>query len=165
MKITAQAKTAFFLALGIAFLFVSCTDNIIYHQYVDINKNGWHQDSAAVFNVNIEDTIGDYDVIIDIRHKDNYPYQNLYLFVYSDSPDSVCVGDTLNCFLADNQGRWGGTGIGSVKNLPFLYMSDIKFPVKGTYTFKIKQGMREKLLEGVSNIGLKIQKTEKHGQK
>ncbi len=165
MKITAKVKTTFFLVLGIVFFFISCTDNTIYHQYANIDKNGWDQDSVAVFSVDIQDTTGDYDVIIDVRNKENYSYQNLYLFVYSNSPDSIWVGDTLNCILADNQGRWAGTGIGSTKNLPFLYMSNIKFPEKGTYTFKIKQGMRDHILEGINNIGLKIQKTENYGQK
>jgi gliding motility-associated lipoprotein GldH len=161
MKIIPKIKAPFLLALSIAFFFMSCVDDTIYQQYVSINKNGWSQHTPAVFNTEINDTVGDYDVIINIRNKTDYPYQNLHLFVYSYSPDSVLVGDTLNCFLADNRGRWAGTGIGSTKNVSVLYMSNINFPKPGTYTFSVKQGMRDNILKGISDIGLRIQKVEK----
>ena len=157
-KTRATLNISFLLVLSIAFL-LSCTDGTIYHQYAAIDKDGWNKYAAAVFKADISDTVGDYNVIIDIRHRTDYPYQNLHLFVYSYSPDSVMMGDTLNCFLADNQGRWVGKGISSTKNLPILYLHNIKFPTPGVYTFEIKQGMRDDMLRGINDIGLSIQKT------
>jgi gliding motility-associated lipoprotein GldH len=156
MKIVPKIKFHFYIGF-ITLLLSACTGNTVFHKYVDINPNAWQQDSAAVFVFEATDTVSDYDVIIEIRNKNEYPYQNLYLFVYSTSPDSVVLGDTLNCILADNQGRFYGRGIASY-NLPILYMSKINFPKQGEYTFEIKQGMREEELRGISNIGLKIQK-------
>jgi len=163
MKITGTKTTPnilFLLVLSIAF-FMSCTDGTIYYEYVTIDKDGWNEHTAAVFKAEVSDTVGDYNVIINVRNKTNYQYQNLHLFVYSFSPDSVMMGDTLNCFLADNQGRWLGKGVSSTKTLPFLYLHNIKFPSAGVYTFEIKQGMRDNVLHGINDIGLSIQKIEK----
>ena len=139
-------------------LLVSCDNNSIYHQYQPIDKSGWHKGVAAEFAVPISDTTNLYNVIIDIRNRNEYPYQNLYLFVYSITPDNKTDGDTLNCILADNQGRWYGQGIGSTSTLPIMYMPAVKFSKQGIYTFKIMQGMREDVLEGISDIGLRVEK-------
>jgi gliding motility-associated lipoprotein GldH len=151
-------KLSILFAISIAFCFVSCTKDTMFHKFVSINKDGWHQDSLAVFHVDVNDSIDSYNVVIDVRNKDDYPYQNLYLFVHSISPDTVMVTDTLNCILADNQGRWQGSGIGSTKSLSFLYMKNIQFPRKGLYTFEIRQGMRKTVLEGITDVGLHIEK-------
>ena len=44
-------------------------------------------------------------------------------------------------------------------NLP--YKSNVFFPVKGTYEFKIQHGMRIENLKGVYDFGLKIEKYRK----
>jgi gliding motility-associated lipoprotein GldH len=148
-----------------AFLFVllaaaGCTKKTFFSEYKTIDKNGWKKDSVAVFDVAVSDTIGVYDVIVNIRNKNEYPYQNLYLFITSTSPSDAKACDTLNCILADNQGHWYGSGIGSMSTLPILYMSKIKFPEQGNYHFEIKQGMRESVLQGVSDIGLHVKLAE-----
>ncbi len=139
---------------------VSCNNDAIFLEYQTIDDKGWCKDSLVTFDVNVTDTIGDYDVIVNIRNRNEYSYQNLYLFISSTSPKNVMVHDTLNCILADNQGNWYGSGIGSISNLPILYMSKIKFPQAGIYHFEIKQGMRESVLEGINDIGLKVKPSE-----
>ena len=149
-----------FCAICLTALFSACNSNVVYYQYVPINNSAWHKDSTAVFAVPITDTTGLCDVIIDIRNRNEYPYQNLYLFVYSAAPDGKTDGDTLNCTLADNQGRWYGKGIGSTSTLSVMYMPAVKFSKQGIYTFKIIQGMREDILEGISDIGLRVEKRD-----
>ncbi len=159
MEITKKVNNFVLTVFVAAFFLVSCTGNDIYHQYVSIDKDGWNASQPAVFNVEVTDTISDFDVVLNIRSAD-YTYQNLFLFAKSMSPDSIVVCDTLNCILADNQGKWLGKGIGSTHSLPILYMSNINFPRKGLYTFQISQGMRENSLKGISDIGLRIQRVE-----
>ena len=153
-----KSKYSIFIFIVGLFCFVSCDNNSIYHQYQPIDNNGWHKDVAVEFAVPITDTASLYNVIINIRNHNEYPYQNLYLFVYSTTPDGKMDGDTLNCILADNQGRWEGQGIGSTSTLPVMYMPAVKFSKQGIYTFKIMQGMREDVLEGISDIGLRVEK-------
>ena len=147
-----------FYAICLTVILASCDSNGIYHQFVPIDESGWHKDVAAEFAVPITDTASLYNVIINIRNQNNYPYQNLYLFVYSVTPAGKVDGDTLNCILANNQGRWEGKGIGATSTLPIMYMPAVKFPQQGVYTFRIMQGMREDILEGISDIGLRVEK-------
>lgn len=153
-------KTKYILLFCVVTFFASCDRNTIYQDFVSINKAGWNQDSIAVFSVDVKDTTNNYNVIIDIRNRNEYPYQNLFLFVSSYSPDNICVSDTLNCILSDELGRWYGKGIGSISNLPILYMSDIKFPKPGIYKFQIRHGMRETILKGMNDIGLRVEKID-----
>jgi gliding motility-associated lipoprotein GldH len=148
------------LGLLISVLFASCSGNSVFLRYAHISNSGWHKDSTAVFTVPINDTESLFNVIIDIRSRNEYPYQNLYLFAQLTAPDGTTTGDTLNCILTDNLGRWLGKGIGSTSTLPIMYMPAVKFKKAGDYTFSIQQGMREEVLEGINDIGLRVEKKE-----
>ena len=152
--------TVIFLISYFVLLFSSCDKGLVYQQFKTIDKSGWHQDSILRYVVEINDTIKEYDIIIDIRNTNFYPYQNLHLFVSSFSPENQQGKDTLNCMLADKMGRWQGKGQGALKSIPFIYVSQVRFPQKGEYVFKIQQGMRERKLIGISDVGLRIQESQ-----
>ena len=147
----------FLAIILLSFTFFSCTNNIVYQENIAIN-NAWHKDSIAVFNVNITDTIGAYNIFIDLRNDNRYPYQNLWLFVRSVSPDSIMRIDTLESILARNDGRWIGSGFGSNYNIALFYMEQIRFPEIGNYQFFIEQAMRDEKLEGITGVGLRVEK-------
>ena len=56
--------------------------------------------------MDINDTINPYNVFIDIRHTGDYPYSDLYLFITATGPDMAPMRDTVDCLLADADGRW-----------------------------------------------------------
>lgn len=82
----------------------------------------------------------------------------LRLFIKTTSPDSVVTNDTIEFYLADEFGKWLGNGVGSVFNMPVLYQQNFKFPKKGVYHFDIQHGMRDSLLSGINNVGIKVEK-------
>lgn len=138
--------------------FVACQDNSIYHRYETVNQTGWNKDSAIVFNVQIDDTLQYYDLLLNVRNGGEYPYQNLWLFLSRIGPDSVVLNDTIECYLADQRGKWKGSGVGSVYEISVLCQQNTTFSRKGNYVYKIRQGMREDELKGLSDIGLMINK-------
>ena len=150
-------KTLFLATILLSFTIISCTNHIVYQNNINID-NGWHKDSVKVFNVNISDTVQSYNVIIDLRHDNRYPYGNLWLFVRSVSPDSITLTDTINCILQGDDGHWIGSGFGSNYNIPFYYMPQINFSATGNHQFFIEQGMRDDVLEGITGVGLRIEK-------
>lgn len=142
-------------------LLVSCRQPAIYSEFRDMPLSGWHEDSVLHYALSVSDTIDTYDILLTVRHTAQYPYQNLWMFV-SEWQDSVCLTtDTIECYLADDRGRWLGAGI-STYEMPLLYVSDHRFPHEGDYTFTLRHGMRMENLRGIRNIGLKIQ--EHHGK-
>ena len=55
-------------------------------------------DSLAQFDYLIEDTMADYQMLIYVRHTEQYPYQNMWLFV-----DDAGRQDTIEFYLADDR--------------------------------------------------------------
>ncbi|MFV0471682.1 MAG: gliding motility lipoprotein GldH [Paludibacteraceae bacterium] len=144
--------------LFVIFLFVvSCHQSDIYFQYKNIPQNNWHKDSSLIFNCYIEKKEIPYNIYLHIRHQGNYPYQNMWLFLQQDNPDSVSIKDSVEVFLANQYGKWLGSGAGSLKEMPVLYKQSVYFPDTGTYDLEIKQGMRDDLLRGISSVGVRIE--------
>jgi len=75
-------------------------------------------------------------------------------------PNDNMSRDTLEFILADIEGKWLGKGWGSVKENSILISSDMRFPLAGTYEFKIQQAMRQDTLKGIKNIGIRIAPSE-----
>ncbi len=138
----------------LAMLF-SCTDHNMYHHYESIKSSAWNEHEAYLFDVEVSDTLSVYDVFIEIRNNDSYPYENLWLFVSFETPWNNRRKDTLDCRLADPYGQWFGKGF-SQYTLSVPYEKSVVFPRSGTYSYTIRQGMREEKLKGITDIGVRI---------
>jgi gliding motility-associated lipoprotein GldH len=62
--------------------------------------------------------------------------------------------------LAEPSGKWVGKGFGNVWSNRFRYKSNVRFPVSGVYHFKVEQAMRMEDLEGISDVGLRVEIVE-----
>ncbi len=141
-------------------LLASCNDNAVYFSYQPISGNSWNKDSVCVFDVKIDSVDQPCNLYVNTRNRGEYPYQNIWLFIKQIAPDSVVTNDTIEFYLADEFGKWLGTGVGSVYNMPVLYRQNYKFSKKGLYRFEIQHGMRDSLLTGINDVGLKVEKAE-----
>lgn len=152
-------QTMFFSVL-ICLFFSSCANTDFYNQYQVINTK-WEKEKEFYFTFNIEDNASLYNFSIEIRNNNAYPYQNLWLFCTEEQPVGPIWRDTIECMLADDFGKWYGTGL-SIFHLSIPVRTQYKFPYKGQYTFSIQQGMRDDHLQGIEEIGIRIEKiTEK----
>ncbi|MCQ2209024.1 MAG: gliding motility lipoprotein GldH [Paludibacteraceae bacterium] len=149
------------LTIGIVtllFVLASCSNDIVYQDAHAIDDTGWYKNDFVSFDYNATDTTGTYNILVDIRNTPDYPFQNFWLFVHSTSPKGIEFSDTLECMLADQYGRWIGKSSGSMYSVPVLFLSNIQFPQEGTYHFDLVQGMRADTLQGIHEIGIRIQK-------
>ncbi len=146
------------LILSIFVGVVSCDRKRVFESYYELDSNGWNKDSVVVFDVKLSDTISNNNLYINIRNKGTYPYSNIYLFLTVGSPDGKLLTDTVEFTLADPSGRWKGSGIGGLHDNRILYKSSVYFPRKGDYRFMIKQGMRDNVLSGIRDVGIRIEK-------
>lgn len=155
-----KAKVYLFaLLLGLSL--VACEETPYYESYLPVNEAGWYADSAARFEVTIEDTLSYYLIYFNLRANNDYPKANLYLFrsIYSDG--NLEYRDTANLTLADPYGRWLGDGIGELKTFQRVYRREpLRFSKAGTYTFEFVQAMREDPIIGIEDLGLTIYKQE-----
>lgn len=149
-----------FLFTSFVVMLLSCDPNQVFEQNREIEDFAWHKDSIIKFEVNISDTINPHNIYVNIRNTSRYEMQNLFLFIKTTSPNGYELCDTFECYLADERGKWTGSGWGDIYDNQFIYKKNIRFPVSGVYTFKYLQAMRTDELEYISDIGLKIEKVE-----
>ena len=148
-----QFKIGLFALLTI--LFPSCRNNIVYSQFSSIPLGEWHIDSTAHFDYTIADEMADYRMIVYVRHKENYPYQNMWLFL-----DNGERRDTIEFYMADDRGRWLGDQHHGFVEMPVLIEDNYHFADAGTYYLNIQHAMRDTLLRGITDVGLEIMKSE-----
>lgn len=143
-------------------LLFSCDTNQVYEKNVEIDDFKWNINDTIEFNVSIQDTLSPHNIYFNVRNTSKYPMQNLYVFIHTHSPNGMLLKDTLEFYLADDRGRWTGSGWGDIYDNQFLYKKNVRFPVSGTYTFKYTQGMRTETLRYISDVGLRIEKVSIH---
>jgi gliding motility-associated lipoprotein GldH len=154
-------RYSFILILASVILLSSCNSNVVYTNSLAMAAKTWELMNVASFRVSINDTINSNNVKFTIRTGSSYPFRNIYLFISTTSPDGKNITDTLEYYLADEKGKWYGKGFGDIHELNLPYKSNVFFPLKGTYLFKIQHGMRTEDLKGVYDFGLRIEKTGK----
>jgi gliding motility-associated lipoprotein GldH len=139
------------------FSFSSCSHKEVFFEYHSMKNADWNREDEAVFKVIIDNQSVSYDISIDIRNDNDYPFSNIWLFVDLKTPGGSIRTDTLSADLADVYGKWYGKGL-CLHSLSIPYETGFHFPYPGTYTFVIRQGMRENPLKGISDVGLKVSK-------
>lgn len=146
----------FLIAAGLGF--TSCDKTVVFDKYKAIPESGWQKDSLVVFNIPIEDTLQNHNLLINIRNETSYNFSNLWLFVEIMQPDGQMLKDTIEIALADPAGKWLGDGIGGLKTRETIFRRNVKLPVSGEYTVKLQHGMRTDLLNGIHDVGVRIEK-------
>ena len=145
----------FIAACVTCFLCFSCKNEAVYDQYQAIQNTSWEKNKEYYFTFLIEDISVPYDLTLEVRNNNMYPYQNLWVFCSEELPIGPLKRDTIECMLADEFGKWYGHGI-SLFQSSFPIRSAYYFPVKGQYTFSFRQGMRNDQLPGIQEIGLRV---------
>ncbi|MCK4569566.1 MAG: gliding motility lipoprotein GldH [Bacteroidales bacterium] len=152
-----KQRTFYLIIILITLTFGSCKQGSVYHEYITIEGANWYSDSVLHYEVVIEDSISLNDFYINIRNNTDYPFSNLYLFLTTEFPNGHSTRDTIECILADKNGKWLGSGSGRIKDNKIMLQQALRFPLRGTYHFYLEQGMRHEQLKGIEDIGFSIE--------
>ena len=163
-------KTIFLFIATILIFFNACglPENTITEEFQTLDKGIWGWKDTRTFSFDIEDSTHYYNIYCGLRLEGTYNYSNIWMiYELSNNPLDATISNPLNLFptqkkqfqieLADQTGRWLGKGMSNLISYekPLL----LKIPLrKGHYTFKLSQNMREDLLSGVSDVGIKVEK-------
>ncbi|MDR1683397.1 MAG: gliding motility lipoprotein GldH [Candidatus Symbiothrix sp.] len=143
------------LVISMAFC-MACGQIDTFSEFHSFPQLEWKQSEAVRFEAPVTDLSKYYDVFIEIRNNNQYPFANLWLFIDMKMPDGTVRSDTIPVQLADVYGKWFGTGIGTY-SLSYLYKEHFQYPDTGIYVYIIRQGMRKEILNGISEVGLRIE--------
>lgn len=148
----------FAAVIALLFMIVSCDPSRVFEENKKIPDYNWEIKSPVEFEVFLTDTINPHHVYLNVRHAGYYGFSNIYLFVDSWLPDGSYRRDTVELILAGTDGKWKGDGLGDIWDNRFLFMKNVVFPIPGTYRFKLTQAMRVNPLQGVMDVGIRIEK-------
>mgnify|MGYP003635102280 FL=1 len=152
------------LVFFIATTLFSCDKTRVFDDYKSVG-DAWHKDSVVSFDLPDLDSTKRYDLFINIRDNNNYPYNNLFLIVSLEMPNGYTKVDTLEYQMADADGMLLGDGFSDIKESKLFYKENVRF--RGKYKMNIKQAVRENgkvpgvtSLEGITDVGLRIEKKD-----
>lgn len=139
-------------------LFSSCDPGRVIDEYHSIDKGIWQADSVISFEFSMTGKKENHNLYFNIRHDQNYPFSNLWLFVTIDPPKGESVTDTVQVILAEPSGKWLGRGLSGVFDQRQIYRRNVFFPENGLYSIHIRHGMRPEKLKGINDVGIRIER-------
>lgn len=129
----------------------------MYEQYQAVDGSVWRKDKVFYFSFHVNDTASLYNLTLEVRNNSLYPYRNLWLLSYEERPVGPLRRDTVEYLLADEYGRWLGSGI-SLYQSGFPIRTNYKFEHVGLYSFGFRHGMRDDALPGIEEVGFRVEK-------
>ncbi|WP_067029781.1 gliding motility lipoprotein GldH [Allomuricauda sp. CP2A] len=147
-------------------LFWSCNDQMVFSEYEPLKDGKWEMDNVVQFEFSGMDSITPYNMFINIRNDDTFPFSNLFLITELEAPNGNTLKDTLEYKMAEPTGEWLGKGLGSVKENKLWFQENVVFPDSGVYKVNISHAMRKNgdvegihILDGITDVGLEIEKS------
>jgi gliding motility-associated lipoprotein GldH len=147
-------------------LVISCDKKRVFDQYKSVG-NTWHKDSIVTFELPNLDAKKSFNMFVNVRGNDDYPFNNLFLIVSLEQPNHTVKVDTLEYQMTDPDGSLLGEGFSDIKESKLFYKERQNFTQKGIYKIHIKQATRQTgkiegvtILPGISDVGFRIESTE-----
>ncbi len=151
------------VAIGLVLMIVSCDSKMVVGEMRDM-PGYWNINEVLEFQVPQLDSLKKYDLFIHLRNTNDYPYNNIFLIASIEFPHGKTIIDTIEYRMADPDGSWLGSGIGTVKENKLWYKEDVSFFESGEYTIRLSQAVRNNgavhgvtQLEGITEVGYSIE--------
>ncbi|MFB9077937.1 gliding motility lipoprotein GldH [Flavobacterium procerum] len=147
-----------------AILLFSCDKKRVFDEYKSVGS-AWHKDSIVTFDLPVLDSTKRYNLFVNLRDNNNYPFNNIFLIVALEMPNGFTRVDTLEYDMAAPDGTLLGNGFSDIKESKLFYKDNVKF--RGKYKVNIKQALRESgkvpgvnELEGITDVGFRIEQKD-----
>ena len=99
------------VALALTAWLSSCGTPPVVAESQEVSLEGWNSEDVLRFQWDMDDTLSRHDLMLDVRHAQDYPYSNLYLFLTYRFPNGKSRTDTVDCTLADELGQVARVGV------------------------------------------------------
>ncbi len=155
-------RSVFVVLIGLV-LFVSCEKSTVFTGTKAL-PDYWDKDEVLEFSLPEMDSLKKYNMFLEIRNDNDYPFNNLFIIANLKFPHGKTVTDTLEYRMAEADGSWLGNGIGTIKDNKLWYKENVSFFEKGTYTLSLSQAVRNNgkvegvsQLKGITDVGYSIE--------
>lgn len=138
-------------------MLAACGPQTLLTETTEIKDGEWRFEDSRTVSCDVRDTLTPFNFHVLLRHGANYKYQNLIIYFKQYYPNNTYTIDTIDCPLADNSGRWYGSGIGDLLDNRIMFKRNVQFPMAGVYNFELQHAMRSDTVEEIYDIGLLIE--------
>lgn len=146
----------------VGFLF-SCDKKRIFDHYETVGS-AWNKNQTVSIKLPEIDSTKNYNLFINLRANNDFPYSNLFLIVSLEQPDGFTKVDTLEYEMANAEGKLLGDGFSDVKESKLVYKENNRFKFAKNNTIHIKQAVRQsgkvtgiEKLDGITEVGFRIE--------
>ncbi len=153
----------------ITFLFsvsamIACSNPaVVTEEKIDMPDVLWAQKTQVDFPFEITDSKASYKLFYQVRYNNDYPYYNLWVNRILLDENGNMISKKLQGMDLFNAGSGEpyGAGFGNFFDYKILSDSMQHFPKNGKYILRIEQNMRIDTLQGISSVGIQIEKNIK----
>lgn len=140
----------------------SCRNDEVYYQFHEIKNQKWSKYDTLYFHVDstLVNPSAKYDITVELTNSFDYPYRNIWLYSQDNINDTIFRNYSAQHLLADEFGKWYGSGFGALYQLSLPYRTSVYFQEKRNYCIKLVHGMREEPLNGIENVGIRIKEVK-----
>ncbi len=141
-------------------VFNACQPIEVFERTTFFPDHSWSSKVKPSFTFQITDTTSLYTVMMVIRHKDAYSYNNIWIKLDTKGPGGDSVSVRREFTLATSSKGWLGSGMDDIFEHRMPFNPKPALLKAGTYTFTLAQDMREDPLDNILNVGIRVQKVK-----
>jgi gliding motility-associated lipoprotein GldH len=154
-------KNNWFLFIAVAGVIVCLStackkEHLLFEKEYAWKDANWRQSDTLNFAFDIADTMALYDIVLTVKHRTDYPFQNIYTQISTKFPEGQRPQQLINVDLADNTGTWNGTGSGKARSYDVDIQQNAFFNQAGKYVITLEQFMRTDALAGIESVALRL---------
>ena len=106
------------LLILVVICIISCDEKRVFDEYKSVGS-AWNKDSIVSFKLPKLDANKKYNLFVNVRDNNDFPYNNLFLIVSLEQPNKKVKVDTLEYQMAEPDGTLLGDGFTDVVLLVF----------------------------------------------
>lgn len=142
----------------LTFFLVSCTEERYFEDNSDFEDRVWNMEESAEFSFEIDSVELPYQIKLNVRNTMDYPYRNLYIKYRLKDSTYLMEDKLLNLKLFEAKtGKPFGDRQSEIYSHQLTLQDSVYFHAKGNYKIELNQYMREKELEGMVSVGIRIE--------
>jgi gliding motility-associated lipoprotein GldH len=142
-------------------LFGSCGKSHLCDKKYDLPQQTWAYQDTLNFGFEVQDTMILYDMVLNIQHRSEYAYRNIYTKIYTQFPDNQRIQQVLSLEVSEPSGKSVGKCSGGNCVVEVVLQPDAFFNKAGKYQLTLAQFMRTDSLKGIESIAFRVTDTGK----
>ena len=144
------------LAMALTWL-TSCLRQTAYYHFEHTPLTGWEKNDALEYSVSPMADDCTLSEEVELRTNILYPFQGLTLVLEQEVlPRRYIRRDTINCSIADKEGKIKGEGTGI-----YTYgyqVADLQLARGDSLHIRLRHNMKREILPGIADVGIRLRK-------